>query len=77
MAEPQEKDNLNTYAVSFMFPELKGAGIYQGATVRASEPGTAFNRAWHEVKQNPAIKGRRITTIKATIIRSEKNVEES
>lgn len=70
--QSDHETGLQEYIVDFFFPELKGPGIYQSAAVSASDFGTAFNRAWTDVRKRPAIKGRRINTVKLTAIRSEK-----
>ena len=68
----ENESGVHSYIVDFQFPEVKGAGnYYQSAAVHAADFGTALNRAWSEVRARPAIKGRRITTVKCTIIRSD------
>jgi hypothetical protein len=64
--------NLKTFAVTFMFPEMKGGSIYQSATAKGSDMGVAFSRAWKEVRKRPSIKGHRITTARITIAEAEK-----
>lgn len=50
-----------TYTVHFELKELPAAHYWQSATVTASNPGLAANRAWALVKQKPGVKGRKIT----------------
>ena len=40
------EDNLRTYTFYFPMPELTSVCMGQSATAKASDFGTAFNRAW-------------------------------
>lgn len=69
MSEPIElKDGLKTFAFHFTFPELKGGSMYQSATAKASDMGTAFNRAWKEVKKRKGVRGHRLTNWKISVV---------
>lgn len=70
MPKAKNEENEHIFAVNFMFPELKGGGIYQSTTVKASNAGLALNRAWKEIRKHPAIRGRKITTAKITFVQS-------
>jgi hypothetical protein len=66
------EDNLKTFAVNFKFPELIFKHMYQSATAKAGDAGTAVNRAWKEVKQRQGVKRHRITTMQITVVMAEK-----
>jgi hypothetical protein len=44
----------------------------QSATAKASDFGTAFNRAWKEVKKRKGVKGHSINQMKVSIVIAEK-----
>src|ERR1035438_8859833 len=53
------EDNLRTYTFYFQMPELTSVNMGQSATAKASDYGTAFNRAWKEVKKRKGVWDRR------------------
>jgi hypothetical protein len=66
------EDNLRTYTFYFQMPELTSVNMGQSATAKASDYGTAFNRAWKEVKKRKGVKGHSITQMKVSIVVAEK-----
>jgi len=66
------EDNLRTYTFYFQMPELTSVNMGQSATAKASDYGTAFNRAWKEVKKRNGVKGHSITQMKVSIVVAEK-----
>ena len=66
------EDNLRTYTFYFQMPELTSVCMGQSATAKASDFGTAFNRAWKEVKKREGVKGHSINQMKVSIVIAEK-----
>ena len=62
------EDNLRTYTFYFQMPELTSVCMAQSATAKAGDFGTAFNRAWKEVKKRKGVKGHSITQMKVSIV---------
>jgi hypothetical protein len=53
--------------IEALFPELHAAHAQLSARGRASSPRVAIHNAFRDLLSNPHVKGRRYTTIKATI----------
>lgn len=62
------KKGLKSFAVNFHFPELKGGAMYQSASLKAGDAGTAVNRAFKIVRRNKGVKGHRITVMKISVV---------
>ena len=70
------EDNLRTYTFYFQMPELTSVNMGQSATAKACDYGTAFNRAWKEVKKRKGVKGHSITQMKVSIVVADKPKKE-
>lgn len=60
-----------TYQVSAYFPELKSGQAEQRTVITASGPGIAAHKAYQEFRKLDGIKGKRIKTVKLTVILME------
>lgn len=64
------EDNLKTFAVTFKMPELLAKNMYQSATAKAGDVGTAVNRAWKEVKKRQGVRKHRITQMQISVVQA-------
>lgn len=64
---------MKRFAVTYTFMEMPSGQMYQSASVEATGIGMACHKAFQEIKQRPAVKGRRLSTAKVTVVEQTRN----
>jgi hypothetical protein len=59
---------MKEFVVDFTFPEVSSGKMYQSSRQKATGMTTAVARAYKEVKQRPGIKGKRIHSVKISVV---------
>jgi hypothetical protein len=72
MKKVTAEENLKTFSFYFQMPELTSVNMGQSATAKAGDIGTAFNRAWKEVKKRKGVRCHSITQMKVSIVEAER-----
>lgn len=64
---------MKKFHVAFTFHEMPSGLMYQNVNVEATDLGMAVHHAYKEIRKRPAVKGRRLTTAKITIVEVNNN----